>query len=113
MPNKGDKQMHLRQYISDRLENKRLSRQEFAEALGRDKSTISNWLNGKYDIPIDAIEAIADVLEEKTPIRLYRMAGLFANQPIAALIEALDGETPENIRLVERVARALLQKENH
>lgn len=113
MSAKGDKQVELRKYISTQMGHKRLSQKDFAEKLKRDPSTISNWLNGNYQIPLDALDEIADTLEEPTPIRLYHLAGMFSSHPaVNSLFEMLSDATPDELDLVGRITRTLRKNEN-
>lgn len=102
--------MELRAYIKDRLDAKRIQQKEFAEKLDRDPATINNWIKGRQPIPLEMIEVIATALEEKSPLKMYKMAGIFVNHPAASLIEELDDATDDEISLVKRLMRALLDK---
>lgn len=108
----GDIQMELRAYIKERLNAKRIQQKEFAEKLDRDPATINNWIKGRQPIPLDMIEVIANALEEKSPLPMYKMAGIFVNHPAASLIDELADATDDEIDLVKRLTRTLLNKKN-
>lgn len=103
-----DSQVELRSYIATQLERKRLSQRELADKLDRDPSTVSNWIHGRQPIPLDMIEIIANALEEKNPLRMYKLAGIFSNHPAESLIEELSDATDAEISLVKKLMRALL-----
>lgn len=105
-----DTQVELRSYIATQLERKRLSQKELADKLDRDPSTVSNWIHGRQPIPLDMIQVIATALEERNPLKMYKMAGIFVNHPAESLIEELADATDDEISLVKKLMRALLDK---
>lgn len=106
--------MELTSYIDTQIKRKKMSRKALADILGKDASTVSNWLNGVYDIPVDELDNIATAIDEPNSIRLHRLAGVLPkNHEVLSLMEMLFDATPDEINLVGRLTRALLKKENH
>lgn len=99
-------------YIAQRRKRIGLTQESFAKLIDRAPSTVAGWeVSGL--VPLELIPEIARVLEEKSPVKLYEAAGILANLPAAELIKMLDGASSEDIHMVVKLARALLQKENH
>ena len=105
--------MELRQYIATKMEQRGITQKAVASKVDKDQSTVSNWLNGVYDIPLDELPNIAEAIQEKTPIKLYSIAGLFAALPDSArrLIDMMHDATPDEIDVMERLAEALIRKQ--
>jgi transcriptional regulator with XRE-family HTH domain len=108
-----DKQVELRRYIATQLERKRISQRELADKLGRDPSSVSNWIHGRQPIPLDMLDDIAAAIEERSPIKLYKMAGLFSKLPNGAdrLVDMMAVATDDQLDLMARLSEALLSKE--
>lgn len=106
--------MELRRYIATQLERKRISQRELADKLGRDPSSVSNWIHGRQPIPLDMLDDIADAIEERTPIKIYRLAGLFSRLPNGAdrLISLMETASNEELDLMLRLSEALVRKED-
>lgn len=99
-------------YIAQRRKRIGLTQEGFAKLMDRAPSTVAGWeVSGV--VPLELIPKISKVLEDKSPVKLYEAAGVLANLPAAELIKELDGASPEDIHTVLKLARALLQKENH
>lgn len=103
----------LNVYIAQQLDRKGITRQDFAKSLDRDVSTISNWLNGKYDIPIEMLKEIAEALGEETPIKLYDLAGLLDGIPGENIVRLLNGVSTEHLRVMESLLRAYLESQKN
>ena len=108
----------LGQYIAKRRKRIGLTQEDLAKRLQaygeyRAASTIAGWETDKQPVPIDFLDTLARALEESSPVQLYKLAGVLAKLPGAALIEMLDGLPLKDVQMVERLARAYLQKENN
>lgn len=106
--------MELRAYIAERLKTRRIQQVELAAKLKRDPATVNNWIKGRQPIPLDMLGAIAYAIEDKNPIKIFKLAGLFAGLPDGAdrLIDMMEHATPEQIDMMERLAEALVRKQD-
>lgn len=111
MKNKGKNMLNV--YIAEQLKRKGIAREDFAKSLGRDVSTISNWINGKYDIPLDLLREISEALGEETPIKLYDLAGLLDGVPGENIVRLLNGVPIEHLRVMESLMRAYLESQKN
>lgn len=107
----------LGQYIAKRRKRIGLTQEELAKRLDdygeyRAASTIAGWETGKQPVPMEFLDILARALEESSPVQLYKHAGVLAKLPAAALIEMLDGLPLEDVKMVERLARAYLEKDH-
>jgi transcriptional regulator with XRE-family HTH domain len=109
----GEKFVELRAYIATQLERKRLSQKELADKLGRDPSTISNWIHGRQPIPLDMLTEIAEALEEDNPVILYELAGLLAKLPGKELVKLVQDLPLEHLRVIEQIVRAYVEAQKH
>lgn len=105
--------MELRTYIAERLKTRRIQQVELAAKLKRDPATVNNWIKGRQPIPLDMLGDIAYAIEERSPIKIFRLAGLFAGLPDGAdrLIDMMGDATPDEISTMERLAEALIRKD--
>lgn len=108
----------LGQYIAKRRKRIGLTQEELAKRLEgygqyRAASTIAGWETDKQPVPLEFLDTLATALEENSPIKLYKKAGILAKLgEIGTLVEALDGLPSQDVRMVIRLARAYLEKEN-
>jgi DNA-binding Xre family transcriptional regulator len=63
--------------IADALAEKKMSKKDFVQQLGKQPSTITKWLSGKHDFTHDTLTKIAGVLnidffEQKIPVQTVK-----------------------------------------
>jgi len=103
-----DNGVTLGQYIAKRRRALRLTQQMVSERLherGVDRSaqTVAHWENDRQDVPNDILPHLSIVLEEKSPIRLYELAGILKNLPGAEIVKLLDGAPAEDVERIKRM----------
>lgn len=105
----------LGKYVANRRAKLRLTQEEVVERLrqlgiDRASSTLANWEAGRQSIPIEYIPQLAKALEDST-VNLYDNAGVLDKLPGGEIIKLLDGLSDEELARVEKVLRAMVEKE--
>lgn len=101
----------LGSYIAARREELRITQQELAERLRRqgiDRAapTIAHWENDRQKVPVEFLNVLALVLEEPSPVKLYKLAGILVNLPGWEINEMLDGVPAEDVDRIKRQVAA-------
>ncbi len=72
---KAEARMLIACKIADALVEKKMSKKDFAQQLGKQPSTVTKWLSGKHDFTYDTLTKIGGVLnidffEQKIPTQM-------------------------------------------
>lgn len=111
------RKMEPGEYIKIRREALRLTQKDLSERLeqmGIDKAatTISSWEAGRGPVPVDVIPALAQALEEPSPLRFYELSGILDNIPGKEVVKLLENASLDDIQMVYELALILLRKKN-
>lgn len=106
-------QQELGEYIAQKRKGAGMTQEDLARILERlsvprAASTIANWEAGRGSIPIEALDALAQALNEPSPAKLYELAGILDKIPGGRIIAMLHNASPEDIHRVERLIKAYL-----
>lgn len=106
----------LGEYVKSKRNELRLTQEELAQRLEnkgiqRTASTIAVWEAGRAEVPLEFINALAEALEESTPLRMLEIAGLLDNINGGDILRMLENASDEEVSRIRDVARVLLQKQ--
>jgi transcriptional regulator with XRE-family HTH domain len=104
----------LGEYITKKRKSIGLTQEALSEALqkqgiSRASTTISNWEADRGKPPIEVLIALAEILNEPSPTRLFDLAGYLDKIPGRDIVRMLDGRSTRDIERARRVIHALLQ----
>jgi len=104
----------LGEYIANRRRELHLEQTDLVERLkargvNRAVTTLSGWEQGRYQVPVEFLPAIADALEVSA-VKIYEQAGILDNIRGHHILKLLDGLPDSEVAKVERMIAAYFQE---
>lgn len=105
-----DHQREMLQHVPAWLRFRGLTQRQAAEMLGVKEASFSKWLSGTDAMKVGFLRQLATILNAKDGDLIAAPPGSGLTAGVADLMDAADGLTPDQLRILSETARMMVRK---